>query len=230
MDVFLLWGLLLAGPSKELLDGTTEGLVPCIFFPVGSESAVLADGLHLHFLCGRLWQPEQQGLGSESTAASESSLPGGRASPEGLLLGDLHFWVGDEWLALASQPWLPAQIRNAVEYTFSLKEKQCSWQDTDACNYKPEFATANDTGFVDVPRWEKALMKAMATVSPISVAIDAGHESFQFYKAGIYYDPQGSSKALDHSVLLVGYGFEGTDSNNRFWLVKNRYKTPNVIF
>ncbi|KAI5179984.1 Procathepsin L [Manis pentadactyla] len=109
-------------------------------------------------------------------------------------------------------------------------------EDTDACNCKPEFATANDTGFVGVPRWEKALMKAMATVSPISVAIDAGHESFQFYKAGQVtvtcqleflnpswnftlpgiYDPQCSSKDLDHGILLVGYGFEGTDSNNRF--------------
>ncbi|KAK2490420.1 hypothetical protein MC885_019037 [Smutsia gigantea] len=123
-------------------------------------------------------------------------------------------------------------------------------RDTAACNYKPEFATANDPGFVDVPRREKALVQAVAAMGPKSVAIDAGHASFQFCEAGqvtvtcqlefftpswnftlpgIYYDPQYSSKDLNHGVLLVGYGFEGTDSN-KFWLVKNRYKTPNVIF
>lgn len=36
-----------------------------------------------------------------------------------------------------------------------------------SCKYRAEYAVANDTGFVDIPQQEKALMKAVATVGPI---------------------------------------------------------------
>lgn len=93
-----------------------------------------------------------------------------------------------------------------------------------SCRYKAELSAANDTGFVDIPQREKALMKAVAEIGPISVAIDAGLASFQFYKEGIYYDPDCSSKELNHGVLVVGYGSEGTKSDKAdYWLVKNSW-------
>ncbi|EPQ09010.1 Cathepsin L1 [Myotis brandtii] len=55
------------------------------------------------------------------------------------------------------------------------------------CRYRPEDSVANDTGFVDVPGQESALMKAVATEGPTSVAIDASHLRFQFYEDDFKY-------------------------------------------
>ncbi|KAK2082597.1 hypothetical protein P7K49_040549 [Saguinus oedipus] len=94
----------------------------------------------------------------------------------------------------------------------------------ESCKYNPEYSVANDAGFMDIPKLQKALLKAVATVGPISVAIDAGHESFQFYKEGIYFEPECSSEDMDHGVLVLGYGFERTGSDNsKYWLVKNSW-------
>lgn len=74
----------------------------------------------------------------------------------------------------------------------------------DRCRYKKKNSGATDKGFVDIPEGdEKKLKSAVATIGPVSVAIDASNESFQFYSEGIYYEPNCSSENLDHGVCYV---------------------------
>jgi len=93
----------------------------------------------------------------------------------------------------------------------------------DTCRFSPSNVGATDKGFVDIPAGdEEALKAAIATVGPVSIAIDASQESFQFYSKGIYVEPRCSSEELDHGVLAVGYG---TDKKGDFWIVKNSWGT-----
>lgn len=73
----------------------------------------------------------------------------------------------------------------------------------DTCKYNPKNSGATDRGCVDIPEGnEKKLVAALATIGPVSVAIDASHESFQFYSTGVYYEPECDSQQLDHGNLL----------------------------
>lgn len=93
----------------------------------------------------------------------------------------------------------------------------------ESCRYNPANKGATDNGYVDIAHDdENALQEASATIGPISVAIDASHMSFQFYKRGVYNEPSCSQTQLDHGVLVVGYG---TYNGTPYWLVKNSWGT-----
>lgn len=70
------------------------------------------------------------------------------------------------------------------------------------------------------------LLQAVAN-QPVSVAIEADQRDFQLYAGGIFEAPCGT--ALDHGVLVVGYGsehaetFEGKNTTADYWIVKNSW-------
>uniref|UniRef100_H2ZJP9 Cathepsin L n=1 Tax=Ciona savignyi TaxID=51511 RepID=H2ZJP9_CIOSA len=91
----------------------------------------------------------------------------------------------------------------------------------DKCRYNKTDVGATDVGYKDIASGDEEMLKeAVATRGPISVAIDASHQSFQFYSNGVYNEPECSSTMLDHGVLVVGYG---TENGKDYWLVKNSW-------
>ena len=63
-----------------------------------------------------------------------------------------------------------------------------------------------------------SLKEAVATIGPISVAMDA--RKLSQYREGIYDYAGCSPIKLDHGVLVVGYG---TENGVDYWLVKNSW-------
>jgi len=74
------------------------------------------------------------------------------------------------------------------------------------------------SGFEDVtPNNETALQQAVYK-QPVSVAIEANQQAFQFYSGGVFDGECGTN--LDHGVLLVGWG---ENNGVEYWKVKNSW-------
>ena len=63
-------------------------------------------------------------------------------------------------------------------------------------------------------------IKASLKNSPISIALDASHFAFRFYKNGVIDVPPSNSDQLNHAVLLTGYG---KDENGTYWVIQNSW-------
>nr|QOV03083.1 cathepsin L13 [Dysdercus peruvianus] len=105
-------------------------------------------------------------------------------------------------------------IDSEKDYPYEGKERSCRYQ-------KPKVA-GTLSGYGTVPyKNEEELKKAVATVGPISIAINSSPHTLLFYKSGVYTD-KACTDSVNHGVLLVGYG---TDNGQDYWLVKNSWGT-----
>ncbi|NWI09218.1 CATS protein, partial [Crypturellus soui] len=88
------------------------------------------------------------------------------------------------------------------------------------CRYNASARAATCSRYVELPHADEAALRdAVASVGPVSVAIDATQPTFFLYKSGVYDDPR-CTQEVNHGVLVVGYGaLDGKD----YWLVKNSW-------
>ncbi|KAK7310934.1 hypothetical protein RJT34_08740 [Clitoria ternatea] len=101
-------------------------------------------------------------------------------------------------------------IDTEEDYPYQARKRSCNKD-----KLKRHVVTIDD--YVDLPPSEQELLKAVAS-QPVSVGICGSERAFQLYSKGIFTGP--CSTALDHAVLIVGYGSEnGVD----YWIVKNSW-------
>jgi C1A family cysteine protease len=86
------------------------------------------------------------------------------------------------------------------------------------CNYAKAQGVVSATKHTDVAKGNVAQLKAAVGKGPVSVAIEADQVAFQSYKSGIL--SKGCGTALDHGVLVVGYG---SQAGQDYWIVKNSW-------
>jgi len=91
-----------------------------------------------------------------------------------------------------------------------------------SCAYLATSIGATIKSFVDIKAQdEAALLAAVSTVGPVSIAIQAASD-FMFYSSGVYDSTQCSSspQTLNHGVAIVGYGVDGAAP---YWIVRNSW-------
>ncbi|MCK0538909.1 C1 family peptidase [Alcanivorax quisquiliarum] len=126
-----------------------------------------------------------------------------------------HCRIG--WMDTAFEYILNNGIDTEESYPYEAEIKEC--------RFDPSKIGATITGYADLPPGdEKVLKRAVATVGPVSVAIDSKDGDFQHYKNGVYHSDTclNTEDKLDHALLVIGYGKE---NGQPYWLVKNSWGT-----
>jgi hypothetical protein len=80
--------------------------------------------------------------------------------------------------------------------------------------------TSGVTGHHDVTPNSETALKEAVSAQPVSVAVEADKQVFQFYKSGVIKSSAGCGTKLDHGVLAVGYG---TEEGTMYWKIKNSW-------
>jgi len=99
-------------------------------------------------------------------------------------------------------------LETEADYPYKARDQTCK-------NDKSK-AKLQVTGHHSISKNEDDILKAVFENGPLSVAINA--TPFQYYTGGIITEP--CSAALNHGVVIVGYGSEGGVD---YWIIRNSW-------
>ena len=102
-------------------------------------------------------------------------------------------------------------VCSEAEYPYKAQDGKCL-----GCK-----SVAHISSYFDIQPMNETAIFAAIQNGPVSIAIEADQESFQFYSGGVYTDP-GCGINLDHGVNLVGYGSE---NGKDYWILRNSWGT-----
>lgn len=80
-------------------------------------------------------------------------------------------------------------------------------------------AVAHLNGYIDISD-ETGILSELQK-GPVSIGLEADQSVFQFYSGGVL-DDSSCGTQLDHGVLIVGYGTDGSTGKD-YWIVKNSW-------
>jgi len=97
-------------------------------------------------------------------------------------------------------------VATESSYPYTARDGSCK------SSYTTAIPQGGVTGYKDVSS-ESALLNAVSSVGPISVAIEADQSSFQYYSGGVLTGSCGTN--LDHGVLAVGLALRAAPTTGR---------------
>jgi len=169
----------------------------------------------------------QQQCGSCWAFSATGSMEGAHALKTGKLVSISEQQLVDCSQAQGNQGCNGGLMDQAFQYVITngglCTEKAYPYKAMDGtCQTTCDKSATTISSFVDVPNdEEKSLMSAVTTIGPVSIAIEADQQVFQFYSGGVL-DDESCGMQLDHGVLVVGYGTDSTLGAD-YWIVKNSW-------
>jgi len=100
-------------------------------------------------------------------------------------------------------------------------EKEYPYKAVDETKCKKCSVAAKIKSYTDVTANSEDDLAKAVTQQPVSVAIEADEDAFQFYSSGVLTGDCGTQ--LDHGVLAVGYGVYTDSGKTAYWKVKNSW-------